>query len=99
MSFPLIPMRNVRRTLALCTFLIVAAPAAANAQRTASDIESARQLYNQGIELRDKGDTKSALEKFRAAHALEFAALDEHCERLTASETLIGRYETIGVLK
>ena len=43
---------------------------AAHAQRTAQDIESARQLYNQGIELRDKGDTKGALEKLRAAHAL-----------------------------
>jgi hypothetical protein len=64
------PMRNVRLALALCTFVIVAAPATASAQRTAADLESARQLYNQGIELRDKGDTKSALEKFRAAHAL-----------------------------
>jgi hypothetical protein len=44
--------------------------AVAGAQRTAADIESARQLYNQGIELRDKGDRKGALEKFRAAHAL-----------------------------
>lgn len=45
-------------------------PLTASAQRTAQDIESARQLYNQGIELRDKGDMKGALEKFRAAHAL-----------------------------
>ena len=59
-----------RRILVLCTFLLTAAPAAAHAQRTAADLESARQLYNQGIELRDKGDTKGALEKFRAAHAL-----------------------------
>lgn len=43
---------------------------AAHAQRTAQDIESARQLYNQGIELRDKGDLKGALEKLKAAHAL-----------------------------
>jgi hypothetical protein len=42
----------------------------ASAQRTAQDIESARQLYNQGIELRDKGDIKGSLDKFRAAHAL-----------------------------
>lgn len=40
------------------------------AQRSAADIESARQAYNQGIELRDKGDLKGALEKFKAAHAL-----------------------------
>jgi hypothetical protein len=42
----------------------------AHAQRSAQDIESARQLYNQGIELRDKGDLQGALEKLRAAHAL-----------------------------
>lgn len=46
------------------------APSTALAQRSAADIESARQLYNQGIELRDKGDLRSALEKFKAAHAL-----------------------------
>jgi len=45
-------------------------PGAARAQRSAADIESARQLYNQGIELRDKGDLKGALEKLKAAHAL-----------------------------
>jgi len=49
---------------------VTALPAVAHAQRTAADLESARQLYNQGIELRDKGDMKGALEKFRAAHAL-----------------------------
>jgi len=49
----------------------VATPSTAHAQgRSAGDVESARQLYNQGIELRDKGDTRGALEKFRAAHAL-----------------------------
>jgi hypothetical protein len=42
----------------------------ASAQRSAADIETARQLYNQGIELRDKGDTKGAFEKLKAAHAL-----------------------------
>jgi hypothetical protein len=42
----------------------------ARAQRTAADLESARQLYNQGIALRDAGDVRGALEKFRAAHAL-----------------------------
>jgi hypothetical protein len=60
-----------RSALALSTlFLVLSAPAAAHAQRTAQDIASARQLYNEGIELRDKGDMKGALEKFRAAHAL-----------------------------
>jgi len=50
--------------------LALAAPSAAYAQRSAADIESARQLYNQGIALRDRGDQQGALEKFRAAHAL-----------------------------
>jgi hypothetical protein len=39
-------------------------------QRSATDIETARQLYNQGTDLRDKGDLKGALEKLKAAHAL-----------------------------
>ena len=54
--------------LAVCTMLF-AAPSAFG-QRTATDIESARQLYNQGIELRDRGDLRGALEKLKAAHAL-----------------------------
>lgn len=62
------------RVLAVCTFLAAggsqALPGTAFAQRSAADIESARQLYNQGMELRDKGDAKGALEKFKAAHAL-----------------------------
>ena len=52
--------------LAVCT--LFAGPAFA--QRSATDIETARQLYNQGTELRDKGDLKGALEKLKAAHAL-----------------------------
>jgi len=53
--------------LAAATFL---ASTPASAQRTAQDIASARQLYNDGITLRDKGDLPGALEKFKAAHAL-----------------------------
>jgi hypothetical protein len=49
---------------------MTAAAPGARAQRTAADLESARQLYNQGIALRDAGDMRGALEKFRAAHAL-----------------------------
>jgi hypothetical protein len=52
----------------VCTFLVCGG--SAHAQRSAADIESARQLYNQGIELREKGDLRGALEKLRAAHAL-----------------------------
>lgn len=50
--------------------LFMCVPASARAQRSAQDLASARQLYNDGLELRDKGDMKGALEKFRAAHAL-----------------------------
>ncbi|MBS2019001.1 MAG: hypothetical protein JST00_39405 [Deltaproteobacteria bacterium] len=60
-----------RRIGAVCALLIATAlPGVAHAQKSAADIESARQLYNQGLELRDKGDAKGALEKFKAAHAL-----------------------------
>src|SRR4051794_34127905 len=54
--------------LVVCTLLVATGPA--YAQRSATDIESARQLYNQGIQLRDMGDLKGALEKLKAAHAL-----------------------------
>lgn len=68
------PRREAVRFLAVCTLIGAASQAgfegAAHAQRSAADIESARQLYNQGIELREKGDLKGALEKLRAAHAL-----------------------------
>ena len=60
-----------RSALALPTLLLVLGlSGTASAQRTAQDIASARQLYNEGIELRDKGDMTGALEKFKAAHAL-----------------------------
>lgn len=63
-------MTSSKRAIFVLTLLLATLPSVAYAQRTASDLESARQLYNQGIELRDKGDQKGALEKFRAAHAL-----------------------------
>jgi hypothetical protein len=50
--------------------LALATSAPAFAQRSAADIETARQLYNQGVELRDRGDMRGALEKLKAAHAL-----------------------------
>lgn len=39
------------------------------AQPSAADLESARELYKEGKALRDKGDLKGALERFKAAHA------------------------------
>lgn len=60
-----------RRVLCAVPFaLTLLASAPALAQRSAQDIASARQLYGEGIELREKGDLKGALEKFKAAHAL-----------------------------
>lgn len=38
--------------------------------QSASDLESARDLYKQARELRTKGDVKAALEKFKGANAL-----------------------------
>ncbi len=38
--------------------------------RDAQSIETARDLYNQGKKLRDQGELKAALDKFKAAHAL-----------------------------
>lgn len=55
---------------ASCTLFALATTAPAFAQRSATDIETARQLYNQGVELRDRGDVRGALEKLKAAHAL-----------------------------
>ena len=39
-------------------------------QRSAVDIAQARDLFNQAMDLRDKGSAPEALEKFKAAHAL-----------------------------
>ncbi len=48
---------------------ILSVSSSASAQ-SASDLASARALYKEARELRDKGDAKSALEKFKAANAL-----------------------------
>jgi hypothetical protein len=42
----------------------------ARAQPSAADLETARALFNEGMDLRDKGDAAGALEKIRAAHSL-----------------------------
>ena len=50
----------------------LAAPAAARAEPSApsaADLETARDLFRQGKELRAKGDLAGALEKLKAAHA------------------------------
>jgi hypothetical protein len=58
-------------TLALGVAMALAPCRLASAQqRSAADIAQARDLFNEGTSLRDKGDTAGALEKLRAAHAL-----------------------------
>lgn len=59
--------KRARLTLGIAVLL---APSRAAAEASASDIESARQLYNQAMDLRARGDQRGALEKFKAAHAL-----------------------------
>jgi len=53
----------------LASVPFVAVPREALAQ-SASDLASARALYKEARELRDKGDPKGALDKFKAANAL-----------------------------
>ncbi len=59
-----------KRALVAAIALALASSQPAYAQRAAADVETARQLYNQGLELRGHGDLTLALEKFKAAHAL-----------------------------
>ena len=42
---------------------------APNAQPSAADLESARELFKEGREARQNGDLKRALDRFKAAHA------------------------------
>ncbi len=61
------------RTLFLasaCSLGFVASSKPASAEISAADLESARELYKQGKELRAAGDLKGALEKFKQGHAL-----------------------------
>ena len=52
----------------IATAPLVSVPA--HAEPTAADMETARDLFKQAKKLRDAGDVKGALEKFKAAHAL-----------------------------
>lgn len=63
---------NSFRALACALAVTIAAPTVtlAYAAPSAADLETARQLYKTGKELRDKGDLVGARDKFRAAHAL-----------------------------
>jgi hypothetical protein len=56
--------------LALTGGALSTCPLAHAQQRSAADIAQARELFNEGTDLRDKGDIAGALEKLRAAHGL-----------------------------
>ncbi|MCA9586008.1 MAG: hypothetical protein KC657_11680 [Myxococcales bacterium] len=62
----------MRRSLLVAFTLasLAAWPRASFAQRNAADVETAREAYRQGLKMREAGDLRGALEKFRAAHAL-----------------------------
>lgn len=49
---------------------VLAIAPSVHAQRNAQDVAQARVLFNDGMDLKEKGDIKGALEKFKAAHAL-----------------------------
>jgi hypothetical protein len=55
--------------LGLSSFALASPVYAQPSEPSAADLESARELYKEGKELRSKGDLKGALEKFKAAHA------------------------------
>ncbi len=67
-------MTTSSRSLAVAVALSLALPLpfvpVARAAPSAADMESARQLFNEGKDLREKGDLVGARDKFRAAHAL-----------------------------
>src|SRR4051794_11445204 len=65
-----------RGSLVLCTTLLMAVANVSSAQQppagsapSAADLESARELFKEGRELRQNGDLPRAIERFKAAHA------------------------------
>jgi hypothetical protein len=75
----------------LAALLCVAAPRRAAAQAPPGDVAQARELFVQASELRDQGNARGALEKFKAAHALA-------ANPITAFE-LARTYEALGMLE
>jgi hypothetical protein len=61
---------DARTRIALAVVAVALAGGQARAQRTAADVETARELYNAARKLEEAGDLRGALEKFKAAHAL-----------------------------
>jgi hypothetical protein len=59
--------KRVRLTLSAAAAAALLAAAPAKAQPTAADRETARSMMQEGRDLRDKGDLKGALQRFKAA--------------------------------
>jgi hypothetical protein len=59
--------RRALQVLAPCVLASLLVATAARAQLTAADRETARTMMEQGRDLRDKGDLKEALKRFKAA--------------------------------
>jgi non-canonical (house-cleaning) NTP pyrophosphatase len=65
------PLKGVGALLVGVAFAVgVGEPRALAQQHSAGDVAEARELFNQGLALRDKGDLNGAIDKLRAAHAL-----------------------------
>jgi hypothetical protein len=62
--------RSSLMSLAVALAIAASCPVASAQQRSAADIAQARELFNEGLALRDRGDADGALEKLKAAHAL-----------------------------
>jgi tetratricopeptide (TPR) repeat protein len=83
--------------------LCAAVPRTARAQTPPDDVAQARELFVRASELRDQGDAKGALEKFKAAHALAVNPvttfeLARTYEALGMLEEARSAYESIAVL-
>jgi hypothetical protein len=61
-------MTTSNKLAAMLAIVVTLAATTAYADPTAADLESARELYRDGKELRQKGDLRGALERFKAAH-------------------------------
>jgi hypothetical protein len=61
-------MTTSSRLAAILAIVATLGATTAHADPTPADLESARELYRDGKELRQKGDLRGALERFKAAH-------------------------------
>src|SRR5271157_3775010 len=59
--------RRVRLTMTATAVAAMLAASGASAQVSAADRETARSMMQEGRDLRDKGDLKGALQRFKAA--------------------------------